>query len=149
MPSYLNKNLSPNAVISLSSSSPGVEDKNEEEKQVILPKPASATENVVRYTDLDLVPAPEPWERKNISNKNAGMKLEEGGRKIIPEIKVRSALVRGCCADCGCSGVKDLNDPPFSPKYEPQDYPTPLSEVAPQKSALDLGDSKKISKSAK
>ena len=85
MPSYLNKNLSPNAVISLSSSSPGVEDKNEEEKQVILPKPASATDNVVRYTDLDLVPAPEPWERKNISNKNAGMKLDEGGRNLNPE----------------------------------------------------------------
>ena len=89
-------------MISLSSSSPAVDDKNEEEKQVILPKPASATENVVRYTDLELVPAPEPWERKNISNKNAGMKLEEGGRKIIPEINVSSTLVRGCCADCGC-----------------------------------------------
>ena len=44
---------------------------------------------------------------------------------------------------------KRLNDPPFSPKYEPQDYPTPLSEVAPQNSVLDLGESKKISKSAK
>ena len=85
MPTYLYKNLSPNAVISLSSSSPGVEDKNEEEKKVILPKPASATDNVVRYTDLDLVPAPEPWERKNVSNKNAEMKLNEGGRNLNPE----------------------------------------------------------------
>ncbi|MFN9905115.1 MAG: hypothetical protein ACK56F_03180, partial [bacterium] len=98
----------PNAVISLSSSSPCVEDKNEEDKEVILPKPASATENVVRYTDLDLVPAPESWERKNISNKNAGMKLEEGGRKIIPEINFSSTLVRGCCADCGSGFGKSL-----------------------------------------
>ena len=72
-------------MISLSSSSPAVDDKNEEVKQVILPKPASATDNVVRYTDLDLVPAPEPWERKNISNKNAKMKLNEGGNYIKPE----------------------------------------------------------------
>ena len=85
MPVYLNKNLSPNAVISLSSSSPGIEDKNEEEKQVILPKPASATDNVVRYTDLDLVPGPEPWERKNISNKNAEINLDEGGRNLNSE----------------------------------------------------------------
>ncbi len=136
-------------MISLSSSSPAQKcDKNEEVKQGINDFVKGGEQNLVLYTDKDLI--------QNISNKNQGGQVKlannlevKSGITSYPENSLKPTYIPGKCADCGCCGRRNVLDPPFSPKYEPQDLPTPLSEVAPHKSALDLGEIKKISNSAK
>ena len=127
-------------------------------KQAVGGVPADSQQNAVFYSDADLLPCAAVQNLPKFAGSVNNFDATDTNIRKLTKIPVtvnqnegkqlEAAAKRGCCADCGCPGVRNLLDPPFSPKNQPQDLPTPMSEVVSHKQSLDLGDNQKVSKSA-